>query len=89
MIEGGFDELLILPSGDVVEFVSMQMFGQPLGLQTKGIGRAARYGRTIMEGMVDQNGNFTWLESYDFNDDIVEDIILDGNTLWISTTYRV
>ena len=90
LIEGGFDELLILPSGDVVEFVSNGAnVWAAVGTSNQGNWQSSSgYGRTIMEGMVDQNGTLTWLDSYDFNDDIVEDIILDGNTLWISTTYR-
>ncbi len=90
LIEGGFDELLILPSGDVVEFVSNgSRVWAAIGTSNQGNWQSSSgYGRTIMEGTVDQNGTLTWLDSYDFNDDIVEDVILDGNTLWISTTYR-
>ena len=90
LIEGGFDELLILPSGDVVEYASDgSNVWVAIGTSNQGnFQSSSGYARTIIEGSVDQNGNVSWVDSFDFNDDIVEDILLDGNTLWISTTYR-
>ena len=90
LIEGGFDELLILPSGDVVEYASDgSNVWVAIGTSNQGnFQSSSGYARTIIEGSVDQNGNVSWVDSFDFNDDIVEDIVLDGNTLWISTTYR-
>ena len=90
LIEGGFDELLILPSGDVVEYASRGAeVWVAVGRSNQGGWQSSSgYGQTILEGVVSQGGNVSWTYSYNLNDDILEDMFLDGDTLWLSTTYR-
>ncbi len=88
LIQGGYDELYLLPSGNVVEFVSNgTKVWAAIGPSAQWQGNSG-YGETILEGDLDAAGNVSWVRAFNFNDDIIVDMLLDGNMLWVTTTYQ-
>ena len=88
LIQGGYDELYLLPSGNVVEFVSNDTkVWAAVGPSAQWQGNSG-YGETILEGDLDTTGNVSWVKAFNFNDDIIVDMLLDGDMLWVTTTYQ-
>lgn len=88
LIQGWYDELYLLPSGNVVEFVSNSTKVWAAVGPTSQWQGSSGYGETILEGDLDTSGNVSWVRAFDFNDDIIVDMLLDGHGMWVTTTYQ-
>ena len=80
LIEGGFDELVGLPSGVVHEMVSNETHVWV----TVGSSEYSYLGSTILQGEILQNGSVNWQYGYDaLYENLNEIMLLDGE-LWAS-----
>ena len=46
------------------------------------------YGSSILQGEILANGSVRWEFGYNFQNDVVNDMMLDGETLWVTTAGR-
>ena len=81
LIEGGFDELVGLPSGVVHEMVSNDTHVWV----AVGSSDDSFLGSTILQGEFLDNGSVNWQYGYNTLFEYINEIMLDENQLWVST----
>ena len=84
LIASGFDELAGLSSGRVVEIISNEThvwISSSLGVNSY-------YGSSVLQGEILSNGSVRWEYGYNFQQDIVNEMLLDDETLWVTTAGR-
>ena len=81
LIESGFDELTGLTSGRIVEIISNSTH---VWVSTS-LSSNSFYGSSILQGELTSNGSVRWEFGYNFQSDIVNDLTLDGDVLWVTT----
>jgi len=81
LVAGGVDEYADLTSGRVVEIISNETHVWVVPAQ----GFNINTGTSILEGVKLQNGSVSWTRAFQFNQDIVSELMLDGTTLWVTT----
>ena len=79
---GAWDNLATLSTGRIAEFTgnSTHIWAVPIDDFT------STYGTAILEGEYQSNGSIEWTRAWNLNAELVNEITLDGNTLWITTT---
>jgi hypothetical protein len=81
LIESGFDELAGLTSGRVVEIISNSTH---VWVSTS-LNVNSFHGSSVLQGELTSNGSVRWEYGYNFQSDIVNDLTLDGDVLWVTT----
>ena len=81
LIEGGFDELVGLPSGVVHEMISNDTHVWV----TVGSSDQSYLGSTILQGELLGNGSVDWQYGYDSIFESINEIMLIGQEIWVST----
>jgi len=80
LIESGYDELVGLTSGQVHNFV----YNETNVWVTSSQDRNSYYSSSILQGEL-TNGTVRWEFGYNFEIDIINDISLDEDKLWVTT----
>ena len=80
LIESGFDELTGLTSGKILNIIS----NETNVWATSSLGWNSYYASSVLQGEL-VNGTVRWQYGYSFDGDIINDISLDGNKLWVTT----
>ena len=81
LIQGGFDELVGLPGGSVQEIISNTTHVWV----TSSDYFDAYWGSTILQGEIIENGSVNWQYGVRIFDDIINELRLDGEKVWVST----
>ena len=81
LIQGGFDQLIGLPGGSVQEMISNSTHIWV----TSSDYFDAYWGSTILQGELIENGSVNWQYGVRVFDDIINELRLDGEKVWIST----
>ena len=81
LIQGGFDELVGLPGGSVQEMISNSTHVWV----TSSDYFDAYWGSTILQGEIIENGSINWQYGVRVFDDIINELRLDGEKVWVST----
>jgi hypothetical protein len=81
LIQGGFDELVGLPGGSVQEMISNSTHVWV----TSSNYFDAYWGSTILQGELIENGSINWEYGVRVFDDIINELRLDGEKIWVST----
>ena len=84
LIASGYDELAGLSSGRVLEIISNSTHVWV----TSALSVNSYYGSSILQGEILANGSVRWEFGYNFQNDVVNDMMLDGETLWVTTAGR-
>ena len=84
LIVSGFDELAGLASGRILEIISNDTHVWAVSAMSSG----DYFGSSILQGQILANGSVRWEFGYNFQDDIVNEIKLDGEKLWVATAGR-
>ncbi len=80
LIESGFDELTGLTSGKILNIIS----NETNVWATSSLGWNSFYASSVLQGEL-VNGTVRWQYGYSFDGDIINDISLDGDKLWVTT----
>ena len=80
LIESGYDELVGLTSGQVQNII----YNETNVWVTSSQDRNSYYSSSILQGEL-TNGTVRWEFGYNFENDIINDISLDGDKLWVTT----
>jgi hypothetical protein len=82
LFPGAWDNLATLSTGRLAEFTgnSTHIWAVPID------DYYSTYGTAILEGVHQANGTIEWTRAWNLNAELVNEITLDGNTLWISTS---
>ena len=78
LIASGYDELAGLTSGRVLEIISNDTHVWV----TSALDSSSFYGSSILQGEILANGSVRWEYGYNFQQDVVNEMTLDGETLW-------
>ena len=84
LIASGYDELAGLTSGRVMEIISNDTHVWV----TSALDSSSFYGSSVLQGELLANGSVRWEYGYNFQQDVVNEMTLDGETLWVSTAGR-
>jgi hypothetical protein len=84
LIASGYDELAGLSSGRVLEI----NYNSTHVWVTSAISVNSYYGSSILQREILANGSVRWEFGYNFQNDVVNDMMLDGETLWVTTAGR-
>ncbi|MDE0708568.1 MAG: hypothetical protein OSB33_06430, partial [Candidatus Poseidoniales archaeon] len=78
---GAWDNLATLSTGRLAEFTgnSTHIWAVPID------DYYSTYGTAILEGVYGANGSIEWMRAWNLNSELVNEITLDGDTLWITT----
>lgn len=78
---GAWDVLATLSTGRIAEFVgnATHIWAAPIDDYYSG------YGSAILEGRPLQNGSIEWLRAWNLNQELVNEMHLDGTDLWVTT----
>ncbi len=78
---GAWDNLATLSTGRLAEFTgnSTHIWAAPID------DYYSTYGTAILEGEYQNNGSVEWTRAWNLNSELVNEITLDGDTLWITT----
>ena len=80
LIESGFDELTGLTSGKILNIIS----NETNIWATSSLGWNSFYASSVLQGEL-VNGSVRWQYGYSFDGDIINDITLDGDKIWVTT----
>ena len=80
LIESGYDELVGITSGQIQNIISNETNVWVTSSQD----RNSYYASSVLQGEL-TNGTVRWEFGYDFEGDIINDISLDGDKLWVTT----
>ena len=80
LIESGFDELTGLTSGKILNIIS----NETNVWATSSLGWNSYYASSVLQGEL-VNDTVRWQYGYSFDGDIINDISLDGDNLWVTT----
>ena len=80
LIESGFDELAGLTSGKVTKIISNETNVWITSSQSWN----SFYASSVLQGEL-ANGSVRWEFGYNFENDIINDISLDGDKIWVTT----
>jgi len=82
LFPGAWDNLATLSTGRLAEFTgnSTHIWAAPID------DYYSTYGTAILEGEYQSNGTVEWTRAWNFNSELVNEMTLDGDTLWLSTT---
>ena len=80
LIESGYDELVGITSGQIQNIISNETNVWVTSSQN----RNSYYASSVLQGEL-TNGTVRWEFGYDFAGDIINDISLDGDKLWVTT----
>jgi hypothetical protein len=80
LIESGYDELVGITSGQIQNIISNETNVWVTSSQN----RNSYYASSVLQGEL-TNGTVRWEFGYDFEGDIINDISLDGDKLWVTT----
>ena len=81
LIEGGFDELVGLPSGIVHEMISNETHVWV----TVGSSEYSYVGSTVLQGELLENGSVNWQFGMNSLSENINEILLDDQTIWATT----
>ncbi|MGY8714951.1 MAG: two-component regulator propeller domain-containing protein [Candidatus Poseidoniales archaeon] len=81
LIQGGFDELVGLPGGSIQEMISNSTHVWV----THSDYFDSNWGSTILQGEILENGSVNWQYGVRVLDDIINEMLLDGDNIWVST----
>ena len=84
LIASGFDELAGLSSGRVLEIISNDTHVWI----ASALSTNSYYGSSVLQGEILSNGSVRWEYGYNFQQDVVNEMYLDGETVWITTAGR-
>ena len=84
LIASGYDELAGLTSGRVLEIFSNSTHVWV----TSALSSNSFYGSSILQGEILSNGSVRWEYGYNFQQDVVNEMMLDGEMMWITTAGR-
>jgi len=78
---GAWDNLATLSTGRISEFTgnSTHIWAAPID------DYYSTYGTAILEGEYQANGTIEWVRAWNLNAELVNEMTLDGDTLWITT----
>ena len=81
LFPGGWDNLATLSTGRIAEFTgnATHIWATPID------DYYSTYGTAILEGVYGANGSIEWTRAWNLNSELVNEITLDGDTLWITT----
>ncbi len=79
---GAWDNLAIMSTGRIAEFTgnSTHIWAAPID------DYYSTYGTAILEGVYQSNGTVEWTRAWNLNAELVNEMTLDGDTLWVTTT---
>ncbi|MEE2758889.1 MAG: hypothetical protein VYA86_02795 [Candidatus Thermoplasmatota archaeon] len=79
---GAWDNLATLSTGRIAEFTgnATHVWATPID------DYFSTYGSAILEGEYQTNGSIEWTRAWNLNAELVNEITLDGDILWITTT---
>ena len=80
LIESGYDELTGLTSGKILNIIS----NETNVWATSSLGWNSYYASSVLQGEL-VNDTVRWQYGYSFDGDIINDISLDGDNLWVTT----
>ena len=80
LIESGYDELVGITSGQVLDIISNETNVWVTSSQD----RNSYYASSVLQGEL-TNGTVRWEFGYNFEGDIINEISLDGDKLWVTT----
>jgi hypothetical protein len=82
LIPGAWDNLATLSTGRVAEFTgnATHIWVAPID------DYYSTYGSAILEGIYQANGSIEWTRAWNLNSLLVNEMTLDGDTLWVSTS---
>ena len=80
LIESGYDELVGITSGQIQNIISNETNVWVTSSQS----RNSYYASSVLQGEL-TNGTVRWEFGYNFEGDIINDISLDGDKLWVTT----
>lgn len=84
LIVSGFDELAGLASGRVMDIISNDTHVWI----SSALDQNSYYGSSVLQGQILSNGSVRWEYGYNFQLDIVSEMHLEGETLWVTTAGR-
>ena len=78
---GAWDNLAIMSTGRIAEFTgnSTHIWAAPID------DYFSTYGSAILEGEYQANGSIEWSRAWNLNAELVNEMTLDGDILWVST----
>ena len=81
LFPGAWDNLATLSTGRIGEFTgnSTHIWATPID------DYYSTYGTAILEGEYQANGSIEWVRAWNLNAELVNEISLDGDTLWVTT----
>ena len=82
LFPGAWDNLATLSTGRLAEFTgnATHIWAAPID------DYYSTYGTAILEGEYQANGSIEWTRAWNLNSELVNEITLDGDTLWIATS---
>ncbi|MCS5536272.1 MAG: hypothetical protein NZ802_10495, partial [Candidatus Poseidoniales archaeon] len=82
LFPGAWDNLATLSTGRLAEFTgnATHIWAAPID------DYYSTYGSAILEGVYQANGSIEWTRAWNLNSLLVNEMTLDGDTLWITTT---
>ena len=84
LIASGFDELAGLSSGRVVEIISNDTHVWIAAA----LDVTSYHASSVLQGEILSNGSVRWEFGYNFQNDVVNEIMIDDETLWVTTAGR-
>ena len=81
MFPGGWDVLATLSTGRIAEITgnATHIWVTPID------DYYSAYGSAVLEGRPLANGSVEWLRAWNFNTEVVNELLLDGTDLWVTT----